>query len=275
MIVLDNASSDGSVAAIEGELGNRVKLISLPDNVGFAEGNNIAAEKAKGSKMLLLNPDTLVLDNAIDKIVEFSHHYPDSGIWGGQTVFQDGNLNPASCWSRQTLWSLAAQALGLTVVFRNSSIFNPEALGGWKRDTVRHVDIVSGCFLLIDSVLWERLGGFNREYFMYGEDADLCLRAKSVGAKPLICPDAKIVHYGGASENVRADKIIRLLMAKSILIDSHFSPRTTNLAKLLLFGWPLNRYLIHSFLALTGNRKSAGIRETWGEVINRKNEWAI
>lgn len=273
VIVVDNDSTDGSAAAIEKEFGSRIILVCSEENLGFAAGNNLAAGKARGEYLLLLNPDTLVIDGAIDKLVRKSLERPQSGIWGGRTEFADGSLNPASCWQRQTTWSLLSQALGLTVIGRTSSIFNPEAIGGWKRDSERKVDIVSGCFLLIKKKLWDDLQGFNEAFFMYGEEADLCLRSKRLGADPVIFPEATIIHHGGASERVRADKLVRLLRAKRLLIEKHFSPESVSLGKSLLFCWPLSRYWMHSILALIGRQKSSDVRVAWGEVVKRKNEW--
>ena len=88
-------------------------------------------------------------------------------------------------------------------LFKQSVFFNPEAIGGWKRDTVRQVDVVQGSFFMIPTALWRRLGGFDRRYFMYGEEADLCLRAATLGYRPMITPDAQIMHLGGASEPER------------------------------------------------------------------------
>ena len=76
---------------------------------------------------------------------------------------------------------------------------------------MREVDIVSGCFLLITRELWNRLGGFDPVFLMYGEDADLCLRARKLGARPMVTPEATIVHYGGASEACQAGKLEKLL----------------------------------------------------------------
>lgn len=273
VIVLDNASSDTSAEAIENEFGDRIELICSTQNLGFAAGNNEAAQKARGNLLLLLNPDTLVKNRAIDKLVRFSEERPEAGIWGGRTLFADGSLNPASCWRRQTFWSLLMQALGLTVIGKSTSILNPEAMGGWRRDSERYVDIVSGCFLLIKAGLWNDLHGFNQEFFMYGEEADLCLRARHRGANPVIFPDATIVHFGGASEKVRADKLVRLLKAKRLLIEKHFSTISVPFARNLLICWPLSRYWVHSFLSFLGRRKSREARIAWGEVVRRKHEW--
>ncbi len=273
LIVLDNASADGSVVAIREEFGNKVTLIPSIENLGFAAGNNLAAINAKGHYLLLLNPDTVVINSAIDRLIEFANANPASGIWGGRTLFGDGTLNPASCWSRQSVWSLLCQALGLTSLFRRSIIFNPEGIGGWDRGGEREVDIVSGCFLLVKRGLWEPLGGFREEFFMYGEEADLCLRAQALGAKPIVTSTATIIHYGGASEKIRVDKLVRLLNAKKLLIQIHFSFWSKRLGFHLLFLWPLSRYAFHSVLSAFGRSSSREAATIWGEVLSRKAEW--
>ena len=273
LIVLDNASTDGSAEMIATEFGGKVILITSTENLGFAAGNNRAALDAKGEFLLLLNPDTLVLDGAIDHLMTFANLHPQAGIWGGRTLFGDGSLNPASCWSRQTLWGLLCQALGFTSLFRRSSLFNPEGIGGWNRDGIRSVDIVSGCFLLIRRNLWLKLEGFRREFFMYGEEADLCLRAIKLGAQPMVSSVATIVHYGGASEKIRADKLVRLLNAKTRLIQYHFPVSTKWLGCWLLSLWPRSRYMAQAMLNLVGGQSSASKMAVWHEVVRRRNEW--
>ncbi|MBS3805312.1 MAG: glycosyltransferase family 2 protein [Oleiphilaceae bacterium] len=273
LIVLDNASVDGSAAAIETEFGDQVQFISADENLGFAAGNNLAAQHAHGDHVLLLNPDTVVFDNAIDRLVEFASEYPEAGIWGGRTVYGDKTLNPGSCWSRQSLWSLVSQLMGLSSVFRKTTFCNPEGIGSWDRRGIRHVDIVSGCFLLIRRDLWVALAGFREEFFMYGEDADLCLRAQQVGAKPLVTGLATIVHHGGASESVHSEKLIRLLKAKMLLISRHFPASTRKLGFSLLALWPLSRASAHSVFAAAGRHASSARCAVWREVWKRRCEW--
>lgn len=266
LIVVDNASTDGSAAAIKAEFPS-IRLVAETENHGFAKANNIAGTYAQGEFLLLLNPDTIVLDGAIDRLVSFARRVPEAGIWGGRTLNGDRSLNPTNCWHRMTLWSLCCQLLGLSSIFRESALFNSEGYGGWMRDSERDVDIVTGCFLLIKRKFWERLGGFDLSYVMYGEEADLCLRAQTVGSQPRITPDAQIVHYAGASETVRSDKMTRLLRAKVLLVRRHFPRWQRPVALLLLQLWPLSRYL--GTLAL--GRKSAA--KTWGEIWERRAEW--
>ncbi len=273
VIVVDNASSDGSADAIAGHPG-RPQLIRLGTNIGFARANNLAALRAKGRRLLLLNPDTVVQGRAIDLLLAFARGHPEAGIWGGRTLFGDGRLNPSSCWGRMTPWRLFCRASGLAAVFKTSELCNGEAYGGWPRNRVREVDIVSGCFFLIERELWNRLNGFDPVFFMYGEEADLCLRARGIGARPMVTPAATIVHYGGASERARADKMVRLLAAKASLIERHFAPAWRSAGLLLHAAWPLSRFLTFALAArLSGHSAHAEAAATWGRIWRRRAEW--
>jgi len=222
IILVDNGSQDGSADAIASAF-PQVRLIAETRNHGFARANNIAADKARGQYLLLLNTDTLVLDDAIDRLVNAARAFPQALIWGGRTLFGDGQINPSSVWGRITGWSAVCFALGLRSLFRGSALFNSEGLGDWQRDSIRSVDIVSGCFFLIPRAFWVRLGGFDPKFFMYGEEADLCARARALGARPMITPDARIIHYGGASAASQATKIAYVMGARMGLIDRHMS----------------------------------------------------
>lgn len=273
VIVVDNASTDGSAAAVAAHpIGAR--LIASGENLGFAEGNNRAANLARGELLLLINPDTVVVDRAIDRLVAFAEQRPDAKIWGGRTIFADGRLNPANAWGRITVWRLACRAVGLTGVFPNSAIFNGEAIGGWDRESERRVDIVSGCFLLITREFWRRLGGFDPVFFMYGEEADLCLRAKALGAKPAIGPTATIIHHGGASEATREGKLVKLLAAKSELIIRHVPLWQQALALTLNAAWPLTRWLaLESGARLRSRSDHRERAAVWRSVWRRRDEW--
>ncbi len=273
IIVVDNASTDGSAEAIAAHP-SMPRLKASKINHGFAGGNNIAAKQARGDFILLLNPDTLVTDGAIDRLMAFARRAPEAQIWGGRTLFADGRLNPSSCWRQITLWNLICRATGLTGVFKNSALFNPEAYGGWPRDTERTVDIVSGCFLLVPRALWEKLGGFDPAFFMYGEEADFCLQARKFGARPRVTPEATIIHYGGASEATRAGKMVKLLAAKALLIRRHLSPASAWLGVGLLAAWPLSRAIVLTMAGLvTRNAAQRDSGRTWREIWLRRHEW--
>jgi len=277
LLVVDNDSSDGSAELIaerfpESQYPN-LHMIRLDENAGFAAANNLAAERASGRYILLLNPDTLVMDNAVDRLVHFAEKNPDYGIYGGSTFFEDMSRNPTAGWNMATPWSLFSTAVGFSSLFRRSRLFNPESLEWWDWSGPREVDIVTGCFFLIPADLWRRLGGFDLDFRMYGEDADICLRAREeTGTRPVLYPAAQIIHYGGASESVRADKMMRVLRAKVLLFRKHWSVVGTcyALSMLKLGAW-CRTVVLRTLFPL---RPSARLSYTsWHSIWKRRLEW--
>jgi len=271
LIVVDNASPDGSAAAIAAAFSD-IRLIASAENLGFAKGNNLAAREAKGTYILLLNPDTLVLDHAIDRLVAFAERTPRAGIWGGRTLKGDGTLDPVCAFGDQTLWSLFCRTSGLARVFASSALFNPELYGGWARDSEREVGVIQGCFLLVERRLWDALGGFDPVFGTYGEETDFCRRARDRGARPRLTPEAEIIHYGGASSKQQAAKQILILKARMTLARRHLPAWQQSTAGFLLRLWPFSRML--------GARLQAplhpGIAEAavhWTTVWRRRGEW--
>lgn len=273
IIVVDNNSSDGSAAAIETEFPD-VRLMALKENIGFGRANNLAIKAAHGRRVLLLNPDTVVLDRAIDRLVAFANETPSCRVWGGRTLNKDHSLNPSSCWRSMTLWSLICESFGLVHLFPNSRIFNPEAYGGWDRGSVRNVDIVSGCFLLIDRDLWECLEGFNPAFFMYGEEADLCIRARQLGARPIVTPAATIVHYGGASTASSLEQRLLLLKGKVTLTVRHWGPINRRIGTVLFLLGALLRLASYQLVSSLVRRPSLRSHAAqWKAIWLRRDEW--
>ena len=187
------------------------------ENIGFARGCNLGAALGTGRRVLLLNPDAVVQPGTVDALVAALDADPGAGIMGGRTVRPDGVLDPSSCWGAPTLWSWTCFATGLSTAFKGSRILDPESLGRWQRDTHRRVPVVTGCLLMTARETWERLGGLDTDYFMYGEDADLSLRAAALGLRPAITPDAVAVHAVGASSSRKAHKVRLLMTGKATL----------------------------------------------------------
>ena len=260
--IVDNASLDGSAEAIATRFPD-FQVMTQHRNLGFAAACNLAVCSANERYLLFLNPDTVILDGALDRLMAFARKRAAAGIWGGRTVFADGTLNPTSCWRRPTLWNLFCSGLALDSLFPNSSVFRSLGYGGWRRDTERSVDVVSGCFLLIDRFLWERLDGFATEFFMYGEDADLCLRARRLGVRPVVTPDATIVHHGSGTEMDKVRKMKQVLAAKALLIRRHFSPvaRPFGLALLALRPWLARKFA------------NAALRGIWQDIWAFRRQW--
>jgi hypothetical protein len=276
LIVVDNASPDGSAEAIAAAFppeSSGIRLIASAENLGFAQGNNVAAREARGRYVLLLNPDTLVLDHAIDRIVAFAGRTPAAGIWGGRTLHGDRTLNPGSVFGRVTLWSLFCRSTGLALIFRKSAFFNPEEMGTWDRGDERDVDVVQGSFFLIRRDLWEELGGFDPTFVMYGEEQDLCRRATRLGARPRMTPEATIVHFHGASSR-RAAREIMTLKARVTLIRRHFPAWQQPIGLFLLGFWPWSRMVSGGTLSrLSGRPGFAEAARTWGDVWRARSDW--
>lgn len=269
VIVADNGSEDGSPEAIV-ERFPQAHLIRNEGDFGFARANNEAMKLVESEWALLLNPDTEVHPNAVSNLLAFSKQHPEAGITGGRTVFRDGSLNPASAWNNMTPWSLFCYLTGLNRIFARSDLFNPEAIGGWKRDTVRRVDVVQGSFFMLPTPLWRKLGGFDRRYFMYGEEADLCLRAAALGYRPMITPDAEIMHLGGGS----APKGVRMLQnwtAKATLIRGHWPKVLVPVGLFELWLACATRTLAS---ALLGKLNGAGDQQKdWAMMWEKRAEW--
>lgn len=269
VIVVDNHSRDGTVALVR-EHFPEVELILPGENLGFAKGVNLGVRHADAEFVLLLNPDTEILDHAVDVIVTFARKNPGHGLYGGRTFQPDGKLEPSSCWGAPTLWSLALFAFGITTLAPRNRWLDPESLGSWQRDSVREVGVVTGCFLLAPTATWLELGGLDECYFMYGEDADLALRARVLGYRPVICPDARLVHEVGQSSESPVHKTLLLYRGKASLVRRHWKgfPRVLGLF-LLMAGTGL-RATVSSLVSLVRRPEAAG---RWQTLWSRRDEW--
>ena len=221
VIVIDNDSQDETVALIRSNF-PQVELVVPAANLGFAKAVNLGVRQSNAEFVLLLNPDTVILDQAIDAIVDFAREHPGHGLYGGRTVTPGGELEPSSCWGLPTLWSMTLFAFGITTLVPRNRWLDPESLGNWQRDTVREVGMITGCFLLCPTGVWNELGGLDERYFMYGEDADLAIRAQIAGYRPLICPTAQLIHEVGACSETPVHKAALLYRGKASLVRTHW-----------------------------------------------------
>jgi GT2 family glycosyltransferase len=173
-----------------------------------------------------------------------------------------------------SLWSLFAQVTGLAKLGQNSPLVNWEGYGGWARDSTRPVDIVTGCFFLTTRELWGKLGGFDENFFMYAEEADLCYRSRQFGAEPKFTPMAMIIHYGGASETARSSKLQRLFTSKVKYLKKHESGWRLHVGIRLLELLAATRALGFSALAIVGRRERHRVAaREWGIVFASRRVW--
>jgi hypothetical protein len=272
VIVLDNASGDGTVEAVA-EHHPGVRLIAQDENTGFAAGVNRAAEEAQGEYLLLLNPDTVVHPGAIDALLAFARTNPRHGLVGGRTVNPDGTTHPGSCWGKPTLWSTFCFATMLSTLFKRSAVFDPESLGSWQRDSVREVDIVTGCLLLVPSEVWRELEGFDTRFFMYGEDVDLALRAAARGYRPAITPAAVVTHEIGVSSESRPDKFRMVLQGKVTVMDKHWTPVRRSAGRTLLVAGVGLRALVARATRRGAAATSGAGAVTWRTLWSDRRSW--
>ena len=202
VIVVDNASPDDTVDVARAAA-PQAKIIKQSQNGGFADGCAAGATVARGRWLLFLNPDTLIAADAVDALLDCAARHPGVGIIGGRFAPYGSNINPSSWWGKPTLWSTFCFASGLSTVLAGNRFFDPETPRPWgpTHSEVRVVPVISGAFMLVRRDLWERLGGFDRTFFMYGEDADFCLRAAKAGEKSVVSAKAVCQHAGGKSSS--------------------------------------------------------------------------
>jgi GT2 family glycosyltransferase len=217
VIVIDNASTDGSAEMVKKEFPQAI-LISNPDNRGFAAANNQGMKIAKGRYVLLLNPDTIVLDGAIQKSVAYADDHQDIGILGCQVWLNNKEIQQ-TCFSFPSVCGLIIQKTGLCRMFPRSGVFGREKMVGWNRDTEREVDVVSGMFMLVRKSAIDQVGLMDEDYFVYAEETDWCFRFRRAGWKCVFTPTARIIHLDGGSKSTEQISVRMFVQQqKSLLI---------------------------------------------------------
>lgn len=196
VIVVDNDSHDGS-ADMVATLFPQVKLIRNPINAGFAAANNLAFRIAQGEYVLLLNSDTLVIGDVLEKSVEYLRSRTSVGAMGCRVLNTDRSMQ-ATCSGYPTLWRLFAMAVALD---RLPWIRNHDAylLRGWARDSEREVEVISGCYLLTRRSVIDQIGALDEDFFFFGEETDWCHRMSVAGWPLMFAPVGEIIHHGGGS----------------------------------------------------------------------------
>jgi len=198
VIVSDNGSTDGSPEKIRAQF-PAVRVIENGANLGFAKANNVGIRAAHGQYVLILNPDTIIHDGALDRWMGFAEAHPEAGAFGCRVLNPDGTYQRSARAFPTPLRYLVA-ALGLRKVL--GRVKRPVLCveyEGWKGDSEREVDWQSGCCILFRGDLLHTLGGFDERFFYQFEEVDLCRRVRDAGYHILFTPVASITHLGGQS----------------------------------------------------------------------------
>jgi GT2 family glycosyltransferase len=197
IIVVDNASSDGTAAAVRTNFPS-VKLIESETNLGFARGNNLGIEVSTGEYVCLINPDVVVAKQCIARMMEYMDRSPDVGMLGPKIVGPDGVIQ-RSCMRTPTLWNQLSRALGLDTLTKQSRLFGGYLMNDFHHDELCDVDIINGCFWMVRRIALNQVGMLDPRFWMYADDLDWCARYRAAGWRVVFFPEAEALHFGGAS----------------------------------------------------------------------------
>ncbi len=209
VIVVDNASSDGSADMVQAEFPG-VDLVANEENVGYARGNNQALRRVEADFALLLNPDTIVTDGALQALLECAERHPKAGGLAPKLVYPDGRLQ-RSCRSFPTPDVVIYEVLGLSRLFPRSRRFGKYKMTWWGYDDERTVDQPMASALMLRMAAVRQVGAFDEEFPIFFNDVDLCKRLEDAGWEIWFTPAATVIHAHGASTS----QVRRRMIAES------------------------------------------------------------
>ncbi len=214
IIVIDNASFDGCDRMLR-EQNPEVRYIQSDRNLGFARANNLAAEGARGANLLFLNPDTEVTGPAIARLFGELSRLPAAGVVGARLLNQDGTLQASCVQSFPTIINQVLDSEWLRRRWPKSALWGTAPL--YEAATaVAEVEGISGACMMIRREVFERVGRFSEDYFMFTEDLDLCYKARRSGWKNYYVPEASVIHFGGSSSKQAASHFSSVMTRESI-----------------------------------------------------------
>jgi GT2 family glycosyltransferase len=223
IIVVDNASSDGSQGVVRSEFPG-VTLIENETNKGFAAANNQGLAISNGNRILLLNPDTIVLESAIDRMVAWLDAHPSVGCVGCQ-VWEDERTIQRTGFSDPGPLNLALVEFGIQRLAPRHHLIGRPEYGGWDRRDERDVDVVSGMFMLLPRAVFEQIGYLDEAFFVYSEEADWCRRIREAGWRCVYAPEARILHLDGGSKStsqIRSRMYVQMQKSKMIYLRKYY-----------------------------------------------------
>ena len=222
IIVVDNASVDDSLQMLQ-EHFPRVKAIASKSNLGFARANNLAAKHATGEYILALNPDTVVEEDCFVKCLMFFETHPDAGGLGVRMIDGSGKFLPESKRGFPGFWAAFCKMTGVYKLAPSSSFLNQYYQGHLSELESNKVPVLSGAFIMMPVNIWNKVGGFDEDYFMYGEDIDLSYKIEQSGFNNYYFADTSIIHYKGESTSKGSlNYVIAFYKAMIIFATKHF-----------------------------------------------------
>ena len=221
VVVVDNASADGSALMVAAEF-PAVVLIASPANLGYAEGNNRALERATGDALLLLNPDVVVHPESLTNAAAFAASHPNLGAFGCRLVGADGQTQ-SSLRSFPGPGPVLWEYLGLSRLFPKSRVFGAYRMTWFDYESIIEADQPMGSFLWISRAAYARVGGLDPQFPIFFNEVDWCLRAKRDGFPIYYTPDVVVTHYGGGStRQVKASMVRESHRSLLRFYDKHY-----------------------------------------------------
>ncbi len=234
VFVVDNNSVDSSCTMIREKFPG-IHLIENKQNLGFSKANNQAIKKSKGKYVLLLNPDTVIEEDTLDKCFRFMEDHPEAGILGVKMIDGKGRFLPESKRALPRPMVAFYKIFGLSRLFPRSRIFGRYHLGFLDKDQVNEVDVLPGAFMLLRQSALKVTGLLDEEFFMYGEDIDLSYRMIKAGFKNVYFPETTIIHYKGESTKKGSlNYVLTFYNAMIIYARKHFSQKMAKSYTLLI-----------------------------------------
>ncbi len=225
VFVVDNNSVDGSPGMVRQKF-PEVKLIALEENLGFAKANNLAIRQSRGKYVLLLNPDTLIPEDSLQKCYDFMEAHPQAGGLGVRMIDGTGRFLPESKRGFPSPFVAFCKTFGLSRLFPRSKIFNHYHLGYLSEHETHEVEVLSGAYMWLRRSVLDEIGLLDERFFMYGEDIDLSYRIIQAGYKNYYYSDTTIIHYKGESTRKGSLNYVRIFYHAMILFaEKHFRAR--------------------------------------------------
>jgi GT2 family glycosyltransferase len=216
VVVVDNASFDDCGEIVRSEF-PAVKFIQSPVNLGFAKANNLGAREATGRNLLFLNPDTEAVGDALCQMVSFLDATPDAGIVGCRLLNTDLSLQTSCVQAFPSIVNQLLDTEHLRQAFPGLRLWGTRAfLADGKPG---EVEVISGACLMIKSEVFDAVGQFSANYFMYAEDADLCFKANQAGWKNYYLGSVSVVHHGGRSSEKKPESNFASIMMRESLLE--------------------------------------------------------
>ena len=234
IIVVDNQSTDGSVELIREKFSD-IYLIANQDNVGFGKACNQGLKVSKGKYVLFLNPDTIIQKDTLNLCFSWMNEHLETGAMGVRMIDGAANFLPESKRGFPSSWASFCKITGLYKVAPKSKFLNTYYLGNLSENEINEVDVLTGAFFFTKRKLLEEIGGFDEDFFMYGEDIDLSWRIKETGHSIIYYPLTNIVHYKGESTKKGSiDQITAFYNAMIIFTRKHFNGRAAAVSRVFI-----------------------------------------